>query len=109
MHEYGVMRNVVRMIEERSAPRGAERVAVVSVRVGALAAADPEHLQAHFFEAARGTIAEGAELRVKVGVDPFDINAQEIVLEGFEVDTLEELQKTRPNSEGFSGDGTPRF
>lgn len=81
MHEHGLMRNVIRMVEEGGAIADDERVVSITLRIGALAAADPEHLRVHFIEAARGTIAEGANLQFVVAADVFDPCAQEVVLE----------------------------
>ena len=85
MHEFGLMRDVVRIVEEKGREAGAERVVSITLRVGALAAADPEHLRAHFVEAARGTLAEGAELRFRQTSDLSDPDAQGIMLQALEV------------------------
>lgn len=85
MHEAGMMRHVLRMVEEQRAAAGGGRVVSITLRVGALAAADPEHLRAHFVEEARGTIAEGAIVHFVVATDIFDGNAQDILLEELEI------------------------
>ncbi len=62
MHEKAVIENVTRKDEETAAELGAERVTRVVVQLGALSHCTPEHFREHFDEAARGTIAEGAEV-----------------------------------------------
>lgn len=85
MHEFGLMRDLVRVVEERGREAGAERVVSITLCVGALAAVDTEHLRAHFVEAARGTIAAGASLHFAETTDLWGPDAQGIVLQALEV------------------------
>ena len=85
MHERALTRELLRKIEEVARAGGATRVTRVSVRLGALAQLTPEHFEAQFEEAARGTIAEGAELDALVDGDSADAHARDVVLYAVEV------------------------
>jgi len=85
VHELSLLADLMRKVEAVAADHGAERVASVRVRLGALAHISPEHLREHFTEAARGTVADGAALVVDARTDTADPHAQDIVLESVEV------------------------
>ena len=85
MHERSLMRRLIAQIEHVAATHGARRVTGVAVRVGALAHMSEAHFREHFEEAARGTIAEGATLRVEVDTDPAAPGADGILLRAVEV------------------------
>jgi hydrogenase nickel incorporation protein HypA/HybF len=61
MHELAIMESVVAAVTERI---GAERVTVVRLQVGRLAAVVPEALQFCFEICAQGTPLEGAALEI---------------------------------------------
>jgi hydrogenase nickel incorporation protein HypA/HybF len=54
--------------------------------LGALVGCSPDHLREHFVEAARGTLAEGAELAVDVRTDPLDPYAGAVLLDSVEIE-----------------------
>lgn len=85
MHERALTRDLLRRIEEVARAGGATRVTRVSVRLGSLTHLTPEH----FEEAARGTIAEGAELDALVDGDSADAHARDVVLDAVEVEVPE--------------------
>ncbi len=87
MHEASLMTNLMRRITDVARAEHAERVAAVSVWIGALSHLSASHFAEHFERAARGTIAEGARLDVTVSDDPDHANAQDIVLRDLEVET----------------------
>jgi hydrogenase nickel incorporation protein HypA/HybF len=87
MHEASLTRGLVRTIEEIAAREGATRVVGIEVWLGALSHMSKEHLAEHFAQAAAGTIAEGAALRVSVSDDPAHSDAQDIRLESVELET----------------------
>ena len=89
MHERALTRDLRRKIEEVARAGGATRVTRVSVRLGALAHLTPEHFEAQFEEAARGTSAEGAELDALVDGDSADAHARDVVLDAVEVEVPE--------------------
>ena len=77
MHERALMRR--RDAQDRGGrPRtsGAARVTRVAVRLGALSHFTPEHFREHFADAARGTLAEGAEVDAVLDDDSTAPNAR---------------------------------
>jgi hydrogenase nickel incorporation protein HypA/HybF len=86
MHETSLTRDLVRKIEAISREADASRVVGVTVRLGALAHMSPSHFREHFDEAAIGTIAEGAEIRIVESADIHDPDAQHVVLEDVEIE-----------------------
>jgi hydrogenase nickel incorporation protein HypA/HybF len=87
MHEQALMRDVVAKVEGVARADGASRVTRIRVRLGALSHFTPEHFREHFDDAARGTIAEGAEVDAVLLGDLDDPNAGEVVLESVEVES----------------------
>ncbi|SKA34961.1 hydrogenase nickel incorporation protein HypA/HybF [Enhydrobacter aerosaccus] len=87
MHEASLMTNLMRQIDRISQAEKANRVVTVSVWLGALSHMSPEHLAEHFVVAAKGTVAEGAQLRTTVSDDPGHPNAQDLLLQSVELDT----------------------
>ena len=86
MHERALMDDLLRRIETEARAQGARRVTRVSVRLGALSHVTPAHFREHFAWAARGTIAEGAEVESELRTDPTEREAQGIVLASVEVE-----------------------
>lgn len=86
MHEASLMRALTRRIDEVAAAEGAERVTVVRVRLGALAHMSPEHFREHWDVAARGSIAQDAELEIEVSDDLDDPAAQDLTLLSLDVE-----------------------
>ena len=87
MHERALIADVMRKIEEVAAADDAARVTRVSVRLGALSHFTPEHFREHFADAARGTVAEGAEVDAVVEHDLSDPRASDVVVESVEVES----------------------
>lgn len=86
MHERALIADITRRVQSAAVGGGAERVTCVNVRLGALSHFTPEHFREHFDDAARGTLADGAE--VVATLDP-DINApyaSDVLLESIEVE-----------------------
>jgi len=65
MHEMAWAAHVVRQATAIAREQGAGRVVGVTVRFGPHAGLSLERVRAHFAIASRGTIAEGAQLRVR--------------------------------------------
>lgn len=84
MHEMSLMSDLMRRIEAVARVNGG-RVARVKVALGALCNCSVDHFREHYVEAARGTLAEGAELEVTLGSNPADPHAQDVRLESVEV------------------------
>ena len=64
MHEWGLARRLLKLIEDEARTRRLNRVSRVRVETGALDAAEREALRFNFETAARGTVAEAAELDI---------------------------------------------
>jgi len=75
------MDDLVREIESVARVERAHRVTRVRVRLGALSHFTPEHFREHFDDAARGTLAEGAQVEATLDDDLTDPRAQGVVLE----------------------------
>lgn len=85
MHEYSLMADLLRKIVRIADETKAERVTSVKVKLGALSHITADHFREHFEEAIRGTVVDGATLRIEQMTDQADPNAQEIVLESVDV------------------------
>lgn len=64
MHELSLCTSVVRVIEQQAAKTHFRRVKTVRLEVGALSNVETDAMRFGFAAAARGTIAEGAELEI---------------------------------------------
>jgi hydrogenase nickel incorporation protein HypA/HybF len=85
MHEFSLMANLLKKIDELAIEQHADRIVGVKVRLGALAHISPGHFREHFMEGTKGTKAEGARLDVEVSENTDDPNAQDILLQSIEV------------------------
>jgi hydrogenase nickel incorporation protein HypA/HybF len=81
MHEKALMDDLMAKILAVSEAEGGARVTRISVWLGALSHFTPEHFREHFEDAARGTLAEGAEVEATLDDDPANTRAQGVVLE----------------------------
>jgi len=86
MHETGTVRDMVRRLEAVARDAGATRVSGVAVRLGALSQFSPEHFREHFDEEVRGTVAEGAALRIQTSGDVTDPSAQDVMMESIDLE-----------------------
>ena len=80
MHESGIVEELVRQLEQVVRDNGGQRVARVGLGMGELAGFSREHFEEHFREASKGTIAEGAELDIRV------VKGDSLTLENVEVE-----------------------
>ncbi len=94
VHERALMRDVMRKIEEVARAGGATRVTRVRVRLGALSHFTPEHFREHFEDAARGTVADGAEVDALPDDDLTDAGARDVVVESVEVEVPDLAEAT---------------
>ena len=85
MHELSLIADLMQKVESIAAGAKAAKVLTVNVKLGALAHISPGHFRDHFARAARGTVAEDAQLSVELSEDVQDPQAQEIVLESVTV------------------------
>jgi hydrogenase nickel incorporation protein HypA/HybF len=86
MHERALMLDVMSRIEEVARVEGASRVIRVDVKLGALSHFTPDHFREHFEDAARGTVAEGAEIVATLETDVSENGAAGVVIESVEVE-----------------------
>src|SRR5690606_7424057 len=77
----------------------ARKITAVEVVIGALAGISPDHPKEHFDEAARGTSAEGAAVRVKTSQDELAADAIAIRLQAVEVATCRHAGGPLPHLE----------
>lgn len=86
MHERKLMDDLMQKIASEAESAGAQRVTKVRVRLGALSHFTEAHFREHFVDAARGTVAENAEVDAELRTDPTEPEAQGVVLEAIEVE-----------------------
>ena len=86
MHEASLITSLFHQITAIMQQQSPGRVVGVIVKIGVLSHISPAHLREHFAHSARGTIVEGARLTIEIGHDPGDPWAQDVVLEGLEVE-----------------------
>jgi hydrogenase nickel incorporation protein HypA/HybF len=87
VHEKALMNDLIRKLEAEARSEGARRVTRIRVRLGALSHFTEEHFREHFEDAARGTVADGAEVEAELRTDPTEPEAQGVVLESIDVET----------------------
>jgi hydrogenase nickel incorporation protein HypA/HybF len=87
MHEKALMDDLMRTIAAQAEAEGARRVTRIRVKLGALSHFTPAHFREHFEDAARGTLAEGADVEAELRTDPTEDNAQGVVLESIDVES----------------------
>ena len=78
--------DLVRELEAVAREQGGRRVTRLRVRIGPPMALTPEHFRRQFAEAARGTLAEEAEVQAEVVTGPA---ASEAGSRGFFLETIE--------------------
>jgi hydrogenase nickel incorporation protein HypA/HybF len=86
MHERAVLADLVTRLEKLAATEGASQVTGVTVRLGALSHFTPEHFRAHFEDATRGTVAEGAAVDARSDGDITHDRAADVVLHSVELE-----------------------
>lgn len=84
MHEFSLMADLMKKIEQLAQEAEAGKVTRIHVKLGALAHISADHFREHFTHATQGTVAEGARLDVETLTDTNDPYAQDIVLESIE-------------------------
>lgn len=89
MHETGIVKDLVRRMEDAAREAGAERIVAATVWLGALSQFSPAHFREHFDEEVRGTMAQDAELTVQGSDDASDPNAQAVMLLSLDLEVIE--------------------
>ena len=85
MHERALMDDLLRKVLAVAGSEGADSVARIRVRLGALSHFTPEHFVEHWTDASRGTIAEDAEVDATMDGDLAGEAAQGVILESVDV------------------------
>lgn len=85
MHEFALMKDLMREIDSVAKREGATSVVAVKVRLGALSHMTPSHFREHFEDSARDGVAAGARVDVEIGTDISDPRARDVILESVEV------------------------
>lgn len=70
MHEAGVAERILEAVLARAALARVARVTIVELEAGPESGVSEEAVRFHWTEVARGTAAEGAELRIRPVSDP---------------------------------------
>jgi hydrogenase nickel incorporation protein HypA/HybF len=65
MHELPITKSILEIVLRHTGGKGVTRVMAVDLSIGALSDLEAEWLQTYFDRLARGTVAEGAKLRVQ--------------------------------------------
>ncbi len=86
MHEWSLVRALVREVCAEAGRRGGGKVLAVRVRIGPLASLAPELLREQFALAAIGGPAEGALMDVEVCNQSDPDAAHAVILEGFDLE-----------------------
>lgn len=85
MHEQGLINDLIKKIIALAEKEKAEKVTKVSIKLGALSHMSAPHFKEHYDIAAKGTIAEHAEIDAEESDDIYDPNAQVVVLKSIDV------------------------
>lgn len=85
MHEFHLMNKLFNKILTLADEQEAKKVTKVSVKLGALSHMSASHFKEHFDVAARGTIAENAEIDAEESQDVSDPDAQVVVLKSIDI------------------------
>ena len=87
MHEHALMHDLMREVLKVAEAEKARAVTGISVWLGALSHMTPDHFAEHFEQAAAGTIAEGAAIKVVPSTDIHHPRAADVLLRGVDVET----------------------
>jgi len=64
MHEVGITRSIIEIAEENARREKAEKILSLTVEIGGLSGVVPEAVEFAFEACSKGTLLEGAELRI---------------------------------------------
>jgi hydrogenase nickel incorporation protein HypA/HybF len=82
-----MVEDLIAKVESLVRENSARRVLAIEISIGPLAAVQADHLREHFLVAARGTLAEGAELRFREAADPAARDPLGVFLESVELES----------------------
>ena len=92
MHEFALMKNLLKQIQNIAEANNATKVVSVTVQLGALSHISAGHFREHFEQDSHFTIAEGAELIVVELDDINDPHAQDILIKQVVVSEEDETE-----------------
>ena len=85
MHEFSLIKDLIRKISSIALEQHARKVLSVTIKLGALSHISPDHFREHFVHASQGTISEGARLNIEFMTDVTDPQSQDVLIENIEV------------------------
>ena len=83
MHEASLILNLLKKVNDLAYENAAVKVSAIEVSVGVLAGISLEHLREHLLAATPGTVADGAEFRLRMSDDPLSTG---LLLESVELE-----------------------
>jgi len=86
MHEQSLMTDLMKKINAIGEEAQARSIVKVRVKLGALSHISADHFKEHFVLAAKGSLAENAQLDIEKSTDLNDPQAQEILLDSVEIE-----------------------
>lgn len=86
MHEFSLMRGLMKQITDVAQQNNAQRVVGIRIKIGALAHISADHFREHFEEAAAGTVAFGAKLQIDMDGDVKSPFAHDIVIDSVDIE-----------------------
>ena len=89
MHEFSLLKDLMKKINEVTAENKADRVSALTVQLGALSHISADHFREHFEHAAKGTVVEHARLDIVEAKDETAPDAMDILLKDIELETDE--------------------
>ena len=85
MHEFSLIKDLIRKILTIAREQKAKKVVGVTVKLGALSHISPDHFREHFVHASQETIAEGARLNIELMTDITAPQSLDVLIENIEV------------------------
>lgn len=85
MHESGMIRGLVKQVEQIAAEYKASQVGEIQIWLGAFSNISAEHFREHFDAETPGTLLESCELEIETSTDIQDPNAQHVLLKSVDL------------------------
>lgn len=85
MHESGLMRGLIRQLEELAESHACERLTGVKLSIRESGGYSPQHFVEHFQAAAAGSRAQGAAVDIEVVTDPLHLGPPQITIVSIDV------------------------
>jgi Zn finger protein HypA/HybF involved in hydrogenase expression len=85
MHEAGLMRGLIKQLDELARVHGCDRIAAVKLSIRESGGYSAEHFKEHFCAVSGGSCAQDAALDIDVTTDELHIGAPQITIVSIEV------------------------